>query len=140
MKAIYKELIQRLGSLPGVRYVGEDVGQLGLADDRIPVTFPAILVSLDNSAVNSSTKEGCREDVHVRVTIVDDTSLIASNLTSDMQVDRALRIFDIQQLVQATLTADGWHYVGFQKTTRLLGLREVNLSFTSKITTSYNDE
>ena len=46
MKTIYKALIKRLETVPTIRWVDFDFSQLDRKDERAPVAFPCVLLSI----------------------------------------------------------------------------------------------
>lgn len=107
MKDIITPIMDELArQIPELRYIDEDTSQLTMDADRYPVTFPTVLIGLEQTDWTSTKQFAQRGKVSVRVTLCidcyDDTHYgqtqqekITERLALWSKVDTALHGFSV---------------------------------------------
>lgn len=129
-------LLERLGSIEGIRYVALDQGQLEqdmiAGTGRPPIVCPAILVDIQSETIDH-LKDRDRASVSMRLRLITDTSLIANYAAPDAHKKAVLEPYDlVSKTVDAVLQGQlgQWlHYERLDKGIRLGSLSELTLSF-----------
>lgn len=133
MKEVFKDIQERLKTIPEFRYVGEDWGQLNF--EQPPVDWPCALVDLGNAEFSSAGMKSQQVEAVVNITIADIRHQgVFSRLPSD-QADKAFEIFDLIDKVNMLLHGTGGeHYsrlcrISLKKMLREDAVREFVMSY-----------
>lgn len=133
MKEIFKDIQNRLQTIPELRYVGEDWGQLNF--EQPPVDFPCVLIDLGNADFSSAGMKSQQVEAIVNITIAD---IRYNGLTPALpaeQAGKAFEIFDLISQVNACLHGTGGeHYsrlcrVSLKKMLREDAVREFVMTY-----------
>lgn len=133
MKEVFKDIQERLKTIPEFRYVGEDWGQLNF--EQPPVDWPCALIDLGNAEFSSAGMKSQQVEAVVNITIADIRHQgVSSRLPSD-QADKAFEIFDLIDKVNTLLHGTGGeHYsrlcrISLKKMLREDAVREFVMSY-----------
>ena len=69
MKEVFKDIQQRLRTIPEFRYIGEDWGQLNF--EQPPVDWPCALIDLGNVDFSAAGMRSQQAEAVVNITIAD---------------------------------------------------------------------
>lgn len=103
MKQLYKSIVNKLSAIDTIKHIDIDYGQLDMPQKSNPFQYPALLVGLNATYSNRTTK-GDRQAADVQITIkcVNDYYLNSAEYSS--QKDKAHdKIFDLEELVYLKL-------------------------------------
>lgn len=105
LKEVFKDIQERLKTIPGFRYIGEDWGQLNF--EQPPVDWPCALIDLGEVAYTSAGHGRQQTEATVNITIAD---LRYNGLTPNLpqpDQDKSFEIFDLIDKVNACLHGTG---------------------------------
>lgn len=133
MKEVFKDIQERLKTIPEFRYVGEDWGQLNF--EQPPVDWPCALIDLGNAEFSAAGMKSQQVEAVVNITIADIRHQgVSSRLPLD-QADKAFEIFDLIDKVNTLLHGTGGeHYsrlcrISLKKMLREDAVREFVMSY-----------
>lgn len=133
LKEVFKDIQERLKTIPGFRYIGEDWGQLNF--EQPPVDWPCALIDLGEVAYTSAGQGRQQTEATVNITIAD---LRYNGLTPNLpqpDQDKAFEIFDLIDKVNTCLHGTGGeHYsrlcrVSLKKILREDAVREFIMTY-----------
>jgi hypothetical protein len=105
MKIIYDAILARIAAeIPELRYVDLDKGQF--EQDRPPVTFPALLVSLQIPSTQENHRTNLHKQVMVTFRVGWDFWGNTSNITPTPNRSQSLEYFDLIEKIERTF--QGW--------------------------------
>ncbi len=140
MKEAFKDILERLKTIPELRYVGEDWGQLNF--EQPPVDWPCALIDLSNAEFSSSGMKAQQTEATVNITIADIRYHSVSSALPPEQEAKAFEIFDLIDKVNRLLHGTGGeHYsrlcrVSLKKMLREDAVREFVMSYKFSYTDS----
>lgn len=133
MKEAFKDILERLKTIPGFRYVGEDWGQLSF--EQPPVDFPCALIDLGNADFSSAGMKSQQVEAMVNITIADIRYNGITPALPAKQAGKAFEIFDLIDKVNQKLHGTGGeHYsrlcrISLKKMIREDAVREFVMSY-----------
>jgi len=133
MKEVFNDILERLKTIPELRYVGEDWGQLNF--EQPPVDWPCALIDLGNAEFSSAGIKTQQVDATVNITIADIRYHGVSAVTPPEQEGKAFAIFDLIDKVNKLLHGTGGeHYsrlcrVSLKKMLREDAVREFVMTY-----------
>ena len=133
MKEVFKDIQQRLQTIPEFRYIGEDWGQLNF--EQPPVDWPCALIDLGNVDFSAAGMRSQQAEAVVNITIADIRYHGVTPVLPRDQEDKAFEIFDLIDKVNKLLHGTGGeHYsrlckVSLKKMLREDAVREFVLSY-----------
>lgn len=105
MKEVFNDIQYALKFIPGLRYIGEDWGQLNF--EQPPVDFPCVLIDLGSALFSSAGRNTQQVEATVSITIADlRFNGITPNLP-DREKEKAFEIFDLIDKVNKQLHGHG---------------------------------
>lgn len=143
MKIIYNAILARFAAeIPEIRYVDMDKGQFDV--ERPPVTYPAVLVSLQIASAQENQRTSLHKQVLVTFRLGYDFFGNTSNITPTPNRDQSLAYLDMVEKIETKF--QGWddgtrrfNYFSLNsvREERLRSdIKVINLSFR----TSYHDQ
>ena len=105
MKSIFINILELLKTIPGIRYTGEDWGQLNF--EQPPVDFPCVLVDLGDAEFSQAGKHTQQVVATLNVTIADIRYNGLSTKLPERQRDREFEIFSLIENVNKKLHGHG---------------------------------
>lgn len=104
MKEIFKSTTAQLGTIPSLKWIDEEKGQLNF--ERPPVLFPCALVDITLPKTKDMNRKLQECDVIITVRLAFDFAGNTSNETPDEARDKSLEYYDIVEEVYQLL--HGW--------------------------------
>lgn len=104
MKTIYNALIERLKTLPKLKYIDMDTGQLEVpfsSTKRPPLAYPAILISIAVTRTKELTERSQLCSATVTLRLADDTPMRTAAHRSERTA--SMEIYDLVEEVRDTL-------------------------------------
>ena len=117
MKHIFLEIQQRIkDTVPEVKWIDQDLGQLEFYTERPPVLFPCVLIDFDDITFSDMGNHAqiCSATVKLRVAF--NVVQHSNGVTPQSQRDKALEIFDVMAKLHQYL--HGWSGTNFGELTR----------------------
>ena len=105
MKNVFVDIQELIKTVPGVRYVGEDWGQLNF--EQPPVNFPCVLIDLGDAEFSQAGQYTQRVVAPLNVTIADLRYNGLSAILPTQQRDREFEIFSLISNVNKVLHGHG---------------------------------
>lgn len=105
MKEVFNDIMEALDTIPGLRYTGEDWGQLNF--EQPPVDFPCALIDLESARFSSTGRNAQLVEAIVNITVAD---LRYNEITPglpDRERGKAFEIFDLINDVNKKLHGHG---------------------------------
>lgn len=103
MKELFLLLRTQLMTLPSIRWVDLNKGQLNNYEERPAIDFPAVLIELSYPRTTKLTGKQQQCDVEIRASIVFDFMDDTSSITPDETLEQSLEVYDIVQEVHDKL-------------------------------------
>lgn len=114
MKEIFKAVTAKLETIPALKWVDEDKGQMNY--DRPPVLFPCALVDIQLPKANNLNRKIQLCDAVVTVRLAFDFSGNTNNKTPEAARNKSLEYYDVVEEVYKVL--QGWGDTGFNPLSR----------------------
>ena len=133
MKEVFKDIQERLKTIPELRYVGEDWGQLNF--EQPPVEWPCVLIDLGNAEFSSEGMKAQQVHATLNITIADIRYHGVSSVLPPEQEAKAFEVFDLIEKVNRLLHGTGGeHYsrlcrVSLKKMLREDAVREFVMTY-----------
>lgn len=131
MKEVFDDIQKVLETMPGLRYVGEDCGQLNF--EQPPVDFPCVLIDLGNAHFSSAGRNAQQVEAIVNITIAD---FRLNGITPNIpEQEKAFEFFDLIDEVNRLLHGHGGESysrlcrVSLKKMLRKDSIREFVISY-----------
>lgn len=140
MKKVFKDIQQRLQTIPEFRYIGEDWGQLNF--EQPPVDWPCALIDLGDAEFSSAGMKTQQVEATVNITIADIRYHGVSPVLPPEQEAKAFEIFDLIAKVNKLLHGTGGENysrlcrVSLKKMLREDAIREFVMSYKFSYTDS----
>ena len=114
MKEVFKDIQERLQTIPELRYIGEDWGQLNF--EQPPVDWPCALIDLGNVDFSSAGMRSQQAEAIVNITIADIRYHGVTPVLPRDRESKAFEIFDLIDKVNKVLHgSDGESYSGLRR-------------------------
>lgn len=134
MNEIIEDIIQALCHVKGMQYVSLDRGQADPSrDDRPPLKFPAVLVSLENAQITPVCKDQEAQEINIRLQLVDAVGVVASNGAPARHHDRALSTLLLRPKIEQTMGQLGFFPCRCLFENTPIGLNVLSLFFVKRI-------
>lgn len=104
MKDIFKEITAKLDTIPELRWIDEDKGQMNF--ERPPITFPAALVEINLPNTDNLNLKKQHAMARIRVRLCFNFGGNTSVVTPQAARDESLKYYDLVDKTFATL--QGW--------------------------------
>lgn len=100
MKHILSAVMGRLSeSVPDLRYIAEDWGQLDFYNEAPPVKFPCALISVSNIKFESQTFEERRATMTILIRVADAPAVSGTQTAPESYRERAFAILELMEQI-----------------------------------------
>lgn len=108
MKHILSAVMERLSeSVPDLRYIAEDWGQLDFYNEAPPVKFPCALISVSNIKFESQTFEERRATMTILIRVADAPAVNGTPAAPESYRERAFAILELMEQIGDCLSGFG---------------------------------
>lgn len=123
MKHIFLDLLERIKqTVPEVKWVDQDLGQLEFYSDRPAVLFPCVLIDFDDIEFSDIGQNAQLCTCVVKLRVAFNVFHHSNSATPQPQREKALEIFDVIKKLHYNL--HGWSGENFGSLTRLRQMAE----------------
>lgn len=106
-KTIFLDLQERIKTeVPEIRFIEQNIGQIGIEDFRKMVSFPAVIIDFSNTTFTALQGNVQLAEATITITLIFETFSQSYNLAPSSVKEKALEFLDIEQKVYQAL--QGW--------------------------------
>lgn len=106
MKKLLTDILNRLATVPALKYIDEDWGQFDYYNPNMPVQFPAVVIDAGQANYSNEGELIQLADVQIRLRLADLKLTNTSAKAPQSQKDTAFVIFDTLEAIHKAL--HGW--------------------------------
>jgi hypothetical protein len=137
MKTIIPAVMERLTTVPTLKYTSPDWGQMDYYDERQPVRFPCVLIDIQSATFNNTASRGQQGEATIVVRLFDRINLKASGNAPKTMQDNYNDTWQLMEDVNKALHGEALNdhvgammRSGLNNVKRQDGLRQIELSYT----------
>jgi hypothetical protein len=141
MKTIIPAVMERLATVPALKYISPAWGQMDYYDERPPVKFPCALVDIQSASFDHTADKIQQGEATVVVRLFDRINLKASANAPQTMRDNYNDTWQLMEDVNKTLHGEALNdhvgammRSGLNNVKRQDGLRQIELSYTVQFT------
>ena len=105
MEQLFLDIQNKLKDITGIKYIGEDWGQLGIPQP--PVNFPCVLLDLGSETYSSLSGGAQQVEAQINITVADARFNGITPTLPELQTQQAFAIFKLLKEINKALHGKG---------------------------------